>query len=251
MTKKTISIYIISAIFIFSGFVIARAPADFVLAHVAKSTKRITPYQVTGTVWNGSAADMAVHHAGSVIPLGPTEWEVSFLPLLLGKLDVKLKAIKSDQKIIGEFKLGSGPYLKACNVEIVFDAAMIKQFDAVPGEIQGNVELSLVKLVFDGNTIEELDGTAVIKDSVYTLGSPVELGSYAAKLSVKDNIVKADLSDIDASVVVSGVASVSPETKKYNANVNLNPKPDANPMIQQTLQAFTKKKPDGSFQFVL
>jgi len=123
MSKKTLSIYILSATFIFLGFVVSRTPADLVLAYVAKSTKRVTPFQVSGTIWNGTAADIRLHHGGSTFPLGATEWNISFLPLFLGKLDINLKSIKSDQKIVGQFKLGSGPYLKAEDAEINFDVA--------------------------------------------------------------------------------------------------------------------------------
>lgn len=251
MSKKTITLYIFAAIFIFCGFVISRTPANIVLAQLAKSTKLITPYKVSGTIWNGSAADITVHYSGSAIPLGATEWKISFLPLLLGKLDIHLQAIKSEQKIIGQFKLGSGPYLQATDAEIIFDVAMIKQFYPVPGQVQGSVELTVAELVYDVNKVEKLAATAILRDFVYTLSAPVKLGTYAAKLTEKDNKVIANLSDVDASVIVSGEASVSVETKKYNIDVNLKPKPDANVMIQQTLEAITRKKPDGSFQFIL
>ena len=251
MSKKELTLYILSGVAVFLFFVIARTPADLVLAQIAKKTNLITPSQVSGTIWNGSAGDISIRHDKMVIPLGSARWEISFWSLLTGKISIDLKAKKSDQKIEGQFTLGSGPYISASDAEIIFDAALVKQFYPVPGDVKGSVELSLKEFEYADSRVEALQGSAVLKDSVYTLGSPVELGTYAARLSLKEDMVVADLSDIDARVEVSGVAKVSPETKKYSADVNLKPRPEANPMIQQTLKAVAKSKPDGSFQFVL
>lgn len=250
MPVKKVILYSLAALLLFTGFVLVRVPASLALNYIGSKSGFLAPYQVSGTVWNGSATEMVVRYGGSSLSLGLVEWQLSPWQLLLGKLSVHLDANKGSQKIAGDFSLALGNRLQVQDAEIHLDIPTLTSLMKVrlPGQLQGMAELSLERLSYEGGSVMDLAGTMVARDGVYVIGQPVVLGTYAAKLSLKDRLVNASLSDIDGAVTISGDVTVQPETREYHVNLTVRPKPDANPMIGQALAALTQQQPDGSFR---
>lgn len=263
MSKKSITLSIVLALAFFLFLVIRQIPANFALAHAANQTGVFTPFQVRGTLWQGQAGNIIIQQRQFRLELGQVKWQLSGWSLLSGDLCLQIDANNGAQKIAGDFCLAlSDMSLQADNVELALDGQLFKSFLPMPVKYQAFIELTLQTLGVSGlesnkPNFSALSGNLVVKDLGVNFGQSVTLGSYGARLSLSDkqvddeSIVQVNLSDIDASVAISGDIQLLASTQSYYVDVALTPKADAKPIIKNSLSQFYKAQADGSFQVKL
>ena len=248
MSRKQLIIYIFSALLVFIGFVMARFPANTALAIVSKQSGMVISDRVSGTVWQGRAENLYLRTDDDFLPLGVTHWDISFWPMLTGRLVGNINAVSGSQKISGHFTAGINS-LRLRDMELAVDINQLLQFYPVPIRAEGFVELMLPEFAFDGREINALDGSILVRDLEVNFTHPVKLGSFAARLGMEDNAVQASISDIDATVAVEGTASLVLTERHYSVDINMKPGAGADQAITQTLRTFTREQADGSYQF--
>lgn len=244
---RRIVLIVFSAIVVFSGFLIARFPANHALALAAKiSEGMLTANNVSGTLWQGKADNIYVSYFNQSMDLGRTQWQLSFWPLLLGNVKVELQADAGKQRIKTQL-LASMSSLQLKDTEVNMDVARLMQFYPLPIDVQGRVELLLQTAKLNQQGVEQIDGSIVLKDLAFTFQKSIELGSYAARLSMDGEDVKADISDLDANLTLEGYAKGNISQRRYEADINIKATEKTDDWIIQSLPMLAKKQADGSF----
>ena len=262
MSKKRISLCIFSGLIFFLFLVLKQLPANWVLAHAANQTRLFVPVQVSGTLWEGQAANIIVKSGAFQLALGEVKWRLSALSLLTGTVALDIEALNGEQKLSGHFELGMDESIYAENLSLAIDATLFKPFAPMPIEYEGFIEMDLQdfaaeKISTKTPAIKHLSGNLVVKDLAVNFGVAVELGTYGLRLGLSDkkvngeNIITIKPTDVDASVAVSGDVQVLASSQNYYVNVALKPGPNANPQIANTLSQFYKKQPDGFYKILL
>lgn len=262
MSKKSISLSLLLGFVFFLILLLKQLPANLVLAHLANQTSAFVPHQVSGTLWQGQAANVSVIAGPIPVDLGQVQWEISPWALLTGTLALHINAENGRQKIKGDIALGLGESIEVNDLELVVDGAMFRSLLPIPINYQGFIELSIQELsasqlLQEKPEIHSLAANLVVDGLAINFGSEIMLGKYGARLSLADkkiegeSIVSVSLSDIDGSVSVQGTADALLSTQQYFVDINLTPKPTASPLIMQTLSQFYKRQSDGAYKVTM
>ena len=248
MSRKSIILHVFAALLVLAFFIVSRMLAAIVFNQLRPLLPFVSFGEVSGSLWQGSVANLAVRHGTVNLVLGYTRWQASPWSLLAGSLSLHLQAENGKQTVDGDIRVGLDQSLHVADAEIVAPAALISQFYPVPGQIDGQFEVSLQELVLGADGMSALQGTGVYRDARYTLAEPIELGTFAARFLMENDVIKADLDDIEAQVGLNGSVTFAQKTRAYELDVKLLPAATANPIIGQSLEQFFQKAPDGSFQ---
>lgn len=246
-TRRTIVI-IIAALLVFSGFILARFPASHALALVSRfSQGMLTANNVSGTVWQGKADNIYLSYFNQTLDLGRTQWQLAFWPLLLAKLDLALEA-KNGKQHIQTHAVASSNRLQLKDTQITMDVARLMQFYPVPIDVRGSIELLLQDAQLTNSGVEQIAGNIVFKELAFTFQKAIDLGSYGARLSMDGDDVKADFSDLDASMVVTGYAKGNLTPGRYETDMTIKITEKTDDWIIQSLPMLAKQQEDGSFR---
>jgi hypothetical protein len=247
MSKKSITLHVLAAIFLLLFFLLSRMPAFVVVNQLKPNASMVSLGQVSGTLWQGSVSSLQIRYGNSNIDLGHTQWQVNTWKLLLGQLALNIKAENGKQTINGDVAVAMNKTLTLSDAEIMVDAGIISQFYPVPGVIEGSFDIAVkeLELAANANAIAMLDATVVYNNAKFTLSEPVDLGTFAVRLTSEKETIKAVLSDVDAHVGINGDIVFTPQTRSYDANIKLLPKATANPIIEQTLSSFFPLSSEG------
>lgn len=247
MSKKAWLLICVAAFLFFVVALVVKMPADFAVAHLLKNNREVTVAQISGTLLHGEAGYVSVKKFGKSIELGDVKWQLHPAALLLGQVQLQLKAVNGEQKIAGDFTLKMDKTLHAENAELRVDAALITRLYPVLFKPEGQIELDVRDFTFRDMQVLALDANLVARNLSLTVQDTVELGTYGARLSLVDEAIKADVSDIDGQVSIEGSASFTPKTRQYAVDMQLKPKPGAHAAIAQSLAFVGKQQGDGSF----
>lgn len=247
MNRRQLILSIFAAVIIFTGFVLARFPANQALALSARfSDGMVLPNNARGTVWNGQAENLYISYNGELFDLGKTEWTLSPWALLAGKLDLQLNANAAQQRIKAHVNAGLSRVVIS-DAEINVDIARVLALYPLPLKLDGHAELMLQRTELDKTGITVLEGNLLVKDVIFTFQKAVTLGTYAARLSMDGSYVVADITDIDATVTAKGRVMGSLQERQYKSDLQLTPTAVADISIGQTLSMLAKQQDDGSF----
>lgn len=251
MSKKAIIFHILAAVFLLCGFIIARMPAAIPLGKLqATPVGQFLQFsEASGTLRQGSVSGLVIRLNAARIVLGQVRWKLEPLSLLGGELSLHVRAEHDRQTLDGNVSLSISRTLKLQDMEIVAPAALVSQFYPIPGQVGGQVELSIAELAVNADGLQALDAQGVYRDAHYTLSQLVELGTYAGRFSMQDGTVRVDVSDLDAHVGMNGFATYVPKSREYDVDVKLSPRASANPMIAQGMGQVLPQGQDGSYQF--
>lgn len=245
---RRIIFYSLAALFVFCGFLLARFPASHALAFASQQSQGVLiANNASGTLWQGKADNIYISYLGQSLDLGRTQWKLAFWPLLLAKLKVDLQAEATKQHIQTQLT-ASLSTLQLENTEVMMDVANLMQFYPVPIDVQGQVELLLQSAQLSQQGVQHIDGSIILKDMAFTFQKTIELGSYAARLSMDGEDVKADLSDLDASLTVVGFAKANLSQRQYEADINIRSTEQTDDWVLQSLPMLARKQADGSFR---
>ena len=262
MSKKLISLYIVAGLIFFIGLLVRQLPANLVLAHAANNSRFFIPVQVSGTLWQGQAANIIIKAGGRQLPLGEVKWTLSALSLLTGTIALDIDAQNGDQKISGQIDLGYGGTIDAENLKVAVDAGLFKPMLPMPVNYTGFVELDLDSfsahdLASKTPKITALSGNLLLKDLAVNFGADIDLGTYGFKLTLADkkvgneSLILIKASDVDATVEADGNIQLLAGSQRYFIDVKLKPKASASPMIKSSLGQFYKKQADGYYKVSL
>lgn len=247
MSKKSIALHVFAAVLILVYFLVTRMPVSLVVEQARKNAPFLSIGEASGSLWNGNLSHLSINYQSRMIDLGRTQWKIRPAHLLLGDLALHIHAENGVQVIDADIQLGIGKTLSIKNGEFLFEAATLTRIYPIPGRIDGVIELNVDNLKVVSNTVVALEANGVMKNLAYTMNAPVELGTYGGRFTMEKEKIKADLSDVDARVGLTGFASFDVIKKGYEMDVTLSPKNTANPVIAQSLSAFVAPEPDGTF----
>lgn len=248
MTRRQTIITVVLALLIFTGFVLARFPASQALALAARFNSMLIPHNASGTVWNGKADNLYISYNNQMLETGKTQWTLSPWSLLLGKVNLQLSANAGDQRIKAHVKAGFNT-VTVTDAEIHMDVKRILALYPLPVRLEGMIDLTLQEAALNRSGVTALNGNLVIRDMVFTFQRPVTLGTYGARLGMDGSYIRAEVSDIDATVAVQGTVMASLAERQYRNKLQINPTPVADMSVGQTLNMVAKKQDDGSFLF--
>ena len=247
MSKKQISLYCFIALSFFIGVFLSKTPANIVLSQVSEYAP-VNFYQVKGTIWEGSAVNIHVNVAGKPFPLGKTHWDISPLYLLVGKLGIEIDAKHNEQIIKGDFVFGVNKSLSAKNIQIVSSAEPLGKLSPFPVKLEGVIDVNLHEVAISDMKVTAIDGSAVIKDMAINFSGVIDMGTFASRLSLDEDLnVLAKLTDVDAVMGLKGDFVFDQTDKKYDLKMQVTPKPEANKMITQGLSTVSRRNSDGSY----
>lgn len=245
------SVWIIAGILVFLIWLIATIPARLVLAHVSNALPAFYAEGVSGTIWSGSAARVAITAPGFNHELGQTQWQLHPLALLGGKLALTLDAKNGRDRIASDAAVSLGGRIELRNTDVSLPAALIRNWYPVPAQVDGLLSLQLKSLSFANAVIDDLDGALTWQDAqVDFAGAPVKLGTLLAQLSLGDNgAYKVDLSDLGGPLGVAGLVLVSPTERSWLADLKVTPKAGFDPTVANMISQFGARDPSGAVTY--
>jgi hypothetical protein len=252
MNKRTITLLAVFAIACFLFQLLATVPARLVLGHAGQVLPQVSVAGVQGTIWSGSAANIELSIDGKQHSLGETKWQLSKLPLIWGSAALDLSAQHNKQTIIAHAALGVGGSVRLSDSDISLPAAMIREFAPIPVEIGGQLSLRINELELVGQAVEALDGVLTWQQAeVDFTGTPAELGSYVAELSMDDKgAYLAKVSDLGgAALGISGDVEYAPQQRTYKVDAQLIPGEKLDPNIKNMIFQFGTPDARGAIRF--
>ena len=159
----------LAALLLFLITVLVRLPASWAL-HVLPSG--ISCEQPAGTLWHGSCARLQA--AG--VAVGPVNWSLRALPLLIARLDAELQSEDSRLPLQAHMSLRSGGRVEASGLKGQFELSpdLLPSF---PDGWRGSVRLNLAALSVVDGRLQSLQGTVDI-DSLRQQSPAMTMGSY-------------------------------------------------------------------------
>lgn len=252
MSIRRLVLIVLAAVLLFGYFVLARFPAAHGLALLSYiSQGSVTYSNASGTIWQGQAENIYISAQQQLLDLGKTDWRLQAWSLLIGRLNIEISAKQQKQVIKAQIQASSSK-AQLNNVEVRVPIAKLMNFAPIPlpFQMEGELQLDLQSLALSKKVgVESISGNAVLQDVVVLMYEPLELGSYGARLSNQGDELVAQVSDIDATVELSGTMQANVKERSYTHNVFLKPKPAAHAMVTQALSMVANKQEDGRFHF--
>ncbi|MCK5880612.1 MAG: type II secretion system protein N [Sinobacterium sp.] len=254
---------VLSSVFILCVFVVIVAikmPASFVLGQLANQTQAIYLESIQGSIWQGRAQHVqiklpagTVGRRAKVVHLGAVEWQLSFWRLLTGNVALQLNTEHPNQTI--STHLMASYFDKSIEFDetrLEVDLPFALTFYPVPAKINGTAELNLQQLSVamrdDMPFVNAIEGQLLVSQLNVAVTAPVELGDFGININSDDEgVIHATLSDVDATVSVSGKASLNQTSKAYSANGDITPTAKTDKMVTQALNFIAKKQADGRY----
>lgn len=254
---------VLSSLFIlitFSIVLVVKMPASFVLSQVASQTQSLYFENAQGSIWTGSASQVqvklpagVVNRRAKVIHLGQVNWDLSFWALLTANVALSLDTQHSNQSLKTDLRLNV--FSKSLELgETKFDVALpfAMTFYPVPAKINGKAELNLQRLSLDVvdnmPIIQHVEGQLLVSQLEVAVTKPVSLGDFGVNIfSDEQGVLNATLSDVNATVAVSGKGQFNQTTKMYSANGEVTPTPKTDKMVVQALGFIAAKQASGSY----
>lgn len=249
MSKKAIAGLVFLCVVTFFYAVLAAVPAKWVLGTVNQYFPDFYAENVSGTLWEGRASQVIVKANGVKLPLGETQWTLKGWPLLMGRAELELKTKHKNQYIDGNFWFSYPNQFGANETQASIPANLIRQWYPLPIMVAGQVELTIKALAAQEQLVTELNGALSWQNAELNFGQgDMPLGSFVAELSNNDeNIIMANLIELQGDLGVSGEAQFNQSSRAYQAKVYFSPKPSANQVIAGTVTQMGLSQSDGRY----
>ncbi|MGH8445810.1 MAG: type II secretion system protein N [Solimonas sp.] len=198
---------------------------------------------VDGSLREGSAAAVVVGGRPLVERL---HWKLSLAELLLLRVGADLDSSGS--------LLLSGHVSKGFNTVRASDlrvASGLKPLLAAFGQpfapLDGQANLELTHLKLLGNWPVDADGTLRVQGLAWTLAKePIVLGDYEATISREGSDIVALVHTLRGALEVNGDARTH-QDRSYEMHLQLRPKADAPPLVQNLLRSLGEPDPQGYY----
>ncbi len=244
----------------FIVIVIVKMPASFVLSHAAKQSNMFYLDTIQGSLWQGSAENVQVKlpagilgRRATVLQLGSVNWSLSFWQLLMANAAIQLQTKHVNQSLETTMDISLlSESVKVGETWFKIDLSFATTFYPVPAKIKGEAEVNLqslfLELADNRPIMSNLVGQVLVSQLEIAVTAPVELGDFGVNISSDDEgVITALLSDVNATVGVSGKGTFDQATKAYTANGEVTPTAKTNNMVTQALRFIATPQSNGSF----
>jgi general secretion pathway protein N len=200
----------------------------------------VTTGPLTGTVWNGSTAMLAIDSRA----LGPLEWKIRPLHLLRARLALDATLGSGDRAASGRVAVGFGGSLQAWNVDLRWPLATLP-FKAVPPGWTGDIQATLSEVAVEDGKVKTLLGILDARDLNKPAPDAVAIGAYRLTFddsSVQDENLVGKLKDLEGPMQVTGTLTLGP-AREFLLEGLVATRPSAPEAITNTLRFLGP--PDG------
>ncbi len=235
--------YVLLGVIAYGVFLVVTFPAAYAYRLIQNQLDGIQLGSVDGTVWSGSAQILKIND----FYLQDIDWKIQFLPLFLGRLELKLNSADKEFKFSTHAgrTLGGMVYIRGFQGR--FPVASLQAMTPYPvPALQG-------QLVFDGLEIALTDGKYVKgtgellwKEAVATVSSPLDLGGFAVELKTEGQEITGMLKDTGGPLQAEGVLKLSAEGR-YQFNGKFTPR-DGGGKLAQNLRMLGSPGPAGGYE---
>jgi len=227
----------------YAVFLVVTFPAAHAYRLIHNQLSGVQLAGIDGTVWSGSAQVLKT----DTLRLQKVDWEIRFLPLLLGRLELKLDSRDKELRFstYAGRTLGGMVYIRGLQGQAPVATLQAMTPYSVPA-LQG-------ELIFDDLEIALTDGkfvkgTGVIlwKSAVATVGSPLELGGFSLELKTEAKDITGVLKDTGGPLQAEGMLKLAPEGS-YQFRGRFTPR-DGNSELARNLRMLGAPSKTGDYE---
>ncbi len=232
-------------------FIIALFPAAQAYRFGAEALAREMPdlklAMLDGSIWSGRAGMVAFRKA----LLGEVSWQLSPLPLLIGKAELRA-LLQSDDGYLQSYLSTplSGGNLALADIEGQLPLAELLRFTPyLPVVLEGQVSLNLpvLELTADGRLLRA-EGTVMWHQAAMSAPQVLPLGDLQLVLHTEaEGELIGEISDRGGPLKVEGTLQHSPDGS-YRLKGTVAPAPDAPTALMQALVWLGKPDTQGRYQ---
>lgn len=240
--------YGLVAVLAYGLFLVTNLPAslavDFITSRMGDA-QRIQLGELQGTLWSGQAASAKV----SGITLGKLQWDLSFLPLLIGQVDVDIRFRRDDGYGKGNISIGLGGDISFQDVEARLPAeALMPLFYGMPIVISGQLSVILPEgKVVKGKTLN-VRGRLTWHDAALTVPQPLEYGDLLITAEPQGEGSQLVLADQGGPLLAEGTVTVK-GNGQYSVNINLASRKPAGSSLSNALRMLGRPNAEGKIPF--
>lgn len=238
---------ILLAAVVFAVGLFVQIPAAHVYGwvHAASPSLPVTLYGVDGTVVHGRSDEVTVQGRPLLTGL---RWQLRAPSLLIGRASYTLSSDNDPLLIDGVAAAGLG----GSRLTDFKARGDVRKLAAVFGQafmpVTGQVGLDLDLLRMRNAWPVEVEGRVAAIELAWALGpEPVRLGNYEATLSNEGDDLLALISTLDGNLEINGDARLKPD-RSYELRLQLRPRPNAPPLLNNMLRSLGQPDPQGYFQ---
>ncbi len=241
MKRKTL-IGIAAVVFLWT--LLTQAPASLLYRWAKPRLTSFQLYGVDGRVADGSATGFNLN--GRQID-EKIHWKLQPLWLLLGRVGFGVDGSGLLQ-LDGSVQEGLGG-LRLHKISGGGDAKAIAGFVGYGfAPISGAVRLDNLSLHLSQGAPVSADGIVELHGLTWALGAnPAPLGDFRATTTTQGDNILIKVESLAGPLDASGTITYMPKTKKYDTDLKLHPKENADPMLRNMLQMSGPPDPTGTF----
>ncbi len=224
-------------------FLLVTFPAAYAYRLVQNHLAGIQLGGVEGTVWSGSARVLKTDG----FHLQNVGWEVRFLPLLLGRLELKLDSADKEIKFstYAGRTLGGTVYLRGLQSQVSIATLQAMTPYSVPA-LQGQLISEDLEISLSDGMVVKGTGNLLWKGAAVTVGSPLDLGGFSLQLKTEAQEITGRLKDTGGPLQAEGVVKLMPDGA-YQFRGKLTPR-DGNSDLAQSLRMLGRPNKTGDYE---
>lgn len=210
----------------------ARQVYGVVQPYLAGSTP-ITLHDLGGSLWAGRAGTLVWRST----PLGALRWELSFRPLLQGRVGVQWWLQDAAATLTGHVTVQRGGRITLREMAGRFPAARLQSFNpGLPIAVDGTLVIELDEAQLPPQGAPILRGTVVWNQARLLAGQPLELGDLRLTLQPAENGgSRGVISDGGGPLEITGTL-VLDANLNYHLDARLRARPDAAAALSNSLR---------------
>ncbi len=197
-------------------FVLASIPAQQIWQYVPQADKaRLQLGHIQGTIWSGQADSLHLNR----LPLGQFDWELDLLPLFIGQLGLNAKINGALGNMQGYVAISTDGSLQASDLNSTIPAESLNPY-SLPATLDGEITLSINKLVYLANQQLQIDGEAVWRKASISMLQTIEIGDVhiISKAEAEGSLI--NISNKKSALGIEGTIKLSAKGR-YNVNLTL------------------------------
>jgi general secretion pathway protein N len=234
-------------LFVYLVFLIVKLPAVQVLPRT-ELYSNISTVGVSGTLWNGHASRLQVNG----IAVNDVNWSLSFFPLLLGQINLDIKAGKirdvEQISINGNVQLSfSGLEIQAEDLLAYIPTDLVISLLPLPIPIQadGRFKVQLDEIAYEAGC-QTFKGSGQWLNASYTgTTGVIDLGSFNADLSCDNGSIVADVKQPNRFGLTA--KTTIPANMRFKVEGRFKPEANLPKEVHQAAQFFGKADPEGYY----
>jgi hypothetical protein len=229
---------------VFLWTLLTQAPAPVLYGWAKPRLTSFQLYGVDGKLGDGSATALSLN--GRQID-ERIHWRLQPLWLLLGRVGLGIEG-GGLMQIKGGVQEGIGG-LRLRNLNGNGDAKAIAGLVGYGfAPINGSLQFNDFSLRLSKGALSSADGVVELHGLSWSLGpNPAPLGDFRATANTQGDNITIKVESLAGPLDTNGSIIFTPSTKKYDTDLNLHPKENADPMLRNMLAMAGPADPSGTF----